>query len=54
MLELYTAGTANGRRGAIAVNECGIPCRMHRLGLRAGENQTPEYRKLNPSGRSPR
>src|SRR5713101_2980531 len=53
MLELYTASTANGQRGAIAVNECGIPCTMHRLDLRAGEHQTPEYRKLNPSARIP-
>jgi GSH-dependent disulfide-bond oxidoreductase len=53
MIELYTAGTFNGQRAAIAVNECGLSCRMRPLNLMSGEHQTPEYRKLNPSARIP-
>ena len=33
-MELYTAGTGNWQRAAIAVNECGLPCTMHVLNLR--------------------
>jgi hypothetical protein len=32
-MELYTAGTGNGQRAAIAVNECGVPCKIHVLNL---------------------
>jgi GST-like protein len=53
MLELYTAGTFNGQRAAIAVNECGLACTMHPLNLAAGEHRTAEYRNLNPSARIP-
>jgi GSH-dependent disulfide-bond oxidoreductase len=53
MIELYTAGTFNGQRAAIAVNECGLSCTMHPLNLMSGEHQTAEYRKLNPSARIP-
>jgi hypothetical protein len=28
-MEHYTAGTGNGQRGAIAVNESGVPCTIH-------------------------
>jgi len=53
MIELYTAGTFNGQRAAIAVNECGLSCTMRPLNLASGEHQTPEYRKINPSARIP-
>src|SRR5262249_38110559 len=33
-MELYTAGTGNGQRAAIAVNECGVRCTMHVLNFR--------------------
>ena len=32
-MELYTAGTGNGQRAAIAVNECGVTCKIHVLNL---------------------
>jgi len=53
MIELHTAGTANGQRSAIAVNECGVACRIHVLDLTKGDQHTPEFRKLNPRGRIP-
>ena len=38
-MELYTAGTGNGQRAAIAVNECGVPCKMHVLNLGQGDQR---------------
>src|SRR5947207_5506800 len=52
-MELYTAGTGNGQRGAIAVNECGVPCTMHVLNLAQGDQKKPDYLKINPTARIP-
>ena len=52
-MELYTAGTGNGQRGAIAVNECGVPCTMHVLNLAQGDQRKPDYLKINPTARIP-
>jgi GST-like protein len=52
-MELYTAGTGNGQRAAIAVNECGVACKIHVLNLAQGDQKKPDYLKLNPTGRIP-
>jgi GST-like protein len=52
-MELYTAGTGNGQRAAIAVNECGVACRIHVLNLAEADQKKPEYLKINPTGRIP-
>ena len=52
-MELYTAGTGNGQRAAIAVNECGVACAMHVLNLGQGDQRSAEYRKINPTARIP-
>jgi GST-like protein len=52
-MELYTAGTGNGQRAAIAVNECGVPCTIHVLNLAEGDQKKPDYLNLNPTGRIP-
>ncbi len=52
-MELYTAGTGNGQRAAIAVNECGVPCKIHVLNLGQGDQKNPDYMKLNPTARIP-
>jgi len=52
-MELYTAGTGNGQRAAIAVNECGVDCKIHLLNLAQGDQKKPEYLKVNPTGRIP-
>jgi glutathione S-transferase len=51
--ELYTAGTGNGQRAAIAVNECGVPCKIHVLNLGQGAQKPADYLKINPSARIP-
>lgn len=52
-MELYTAGTRNGQRGAIAVNECGVPCKIHVLNLGQGDQKAADYMKINPTARIP-
>ena len=52
-MELYTAGTGNGQRAAIAVNECDVPCTMHVLNLAQGDQRKPDYLKINPTARIP-
>jgi hypothetical protein len=46
-MELYTAGTGNGQRAAIAVNECGVPCTMHVLNLAQGDQKKPLEEKAD-------
>lgn len=53
MIDLYTASTGNGRRATIALEECGLPYRVHRLDLAKGEAKTPEFLKINPAGAIP-
>jgi hypothetical protein len=45
-MELYTAGTGNGQRAAIAVNECSVRCAIHVLNLAQGDQKKPDYLKL--------
>ena len=46
-MELYTAGTGNGQRAAIAVNECGVSCKIHVLNLGQGEQKAADYAPTN-------
>jgi GST-like protein len=52
-MELYTAGTGNGQRAAIAINECGVSCKIHVLNLGQGEQKAADYMKINTTGRIP-
>jgi len=54
MIDFYTAGTANGHRAAIALEESGLAYRAHKLNLQAGDQRKPEYLKINPAGAIPR
>jgi GST-like protein len=53
MIDLYTAPTSNGQRAAIMLEESGLPYRVHRVDLRAGEQRRPEYLAVNPAGMIP-
>jgi GSH-dependent disulfide-bond oxidoreductase len=52
-MELYTAGTGNGQRAAIAVNECGVSCDIHVFNLGKGDQKAADYLKINPTARIP-
>jgi len=53
MIDLYLAGTANGLRAAVALEECELPYRAHAVDLAKGEQRTAEFLKLNPAGLIP-
>ncbi|TVK96151.1 glutathione S-transferase [Shewanella algae] len=53
MIELYTAATPNGFKISIALEEMGLPYRVHHLDLSANEQKQPEFLAINPNGRIP-
>ena len=53
MIELFTAPTPNGHKVSIALEELGLPYRVHPVNILGGEQKKPEYLKLNPNGRIP-
>jgi glutathione S-transferase len=53
MIELYTAPTPNGHKVSIALEELGLPYRVHPINILGGDQKKPEYLKINPNGRIP-
>ncbi|MGQ0676148.1 MAG: glutathione S-transferase family protein, partial [Rhodospirillales bacterium] len=53
MIHLYTAGTGNGRRASVMLEECGLQYAAHKLDLMKGEQKQPDYLKINPAGAIP-
>lgn len=53
MIDLYAAGTSNGMRARMALEECGLPYEFHPIRLEKGENKTPEFLAMNPNGQIP-
>ena len=53
MIDLYLAPTANGLRASVALEECGLAYRAHKVDLAKGEHRTAEFLKLNPAGLIP-
>ena len=53
MIDLYAAGTSNGLRARMALEECGLAYKLHPIALDKGEQKTPQYLALNPNGAIP-
>lgn len=53
MIDLYLAGTANGFRASVALEEANLAYRVHKVDLAKGENHTPAFLTLNPAGLIP-
>lgn len=53
MIDLYMWGTANGLRASLALAECELPHRIHKVDITKGEAKKPEFLKLNPAGAIP-
>ena len=53
MIDLYAAGTSNGMRARIALEECGLKYNWHPIDLMKGENKTPQFLAMNPMGQIP-
>ena len=53
MIDLYAAGTSNGMRARIALEETGLPYKLNFIDLAKGENKTPQFLAMNPNGQIP-
>ncbi|MBI3372505.1 MAG: glutathione S-transferase family protein [Betaproteobacteria bacterium] len=53
MIDLYAAGTSNGMRARIALEECGLAYTLHPVNLQKGEQKTAEFLAMNPNGQIP-
>lgn len=53
MIDLYAAGTSNGMRARIALEECGLPYKLHPVDLAKGEQKTAAFLAMNPNGQIP-
>jgi GST-like protein len=53
VIDLYAAGTSNGMRARIALEECGLAYKLHPVALEKGENKTLKFLTLNPNGQIP-
>jgi GSH-dependent disulfide-bond oxidoreductase len=53
MIDLYAAGTSNGMRARIALEESGLKYNWHPIDLAKGEHKTAQFLALNPMGQIP-
>lgn len=53
MIDLYTAGTPNGRKVSIALEEMRADYHVIRVDLKGMEQKRPEFLRVNPNGRIP-
>ena len=53
MIELYTAGTPNGWKVSITLEELGLPYAVHPVDIMNGEQKQPAFLAINPNGRIP-
>jgi GSH-dependent disulfide-bond oxidoreductase len=52
-LQLYSLPTPNGVKVSIMLEEIGLPYEVHLVDIMKNENNTPEFRSLNPNGKIP-
>lgn len=52
-LELFSFGSTNGHKVAIALEELGLPYEVHPVDVFAGEGRAPAFLALNPAGKIP-
>jgi GST-like protein len=53
MIDLYAAGTSNGIRARIAIEECGLAYTLHPVNLQKGEQKSAAFLAMNPNGQIP-
>ncbi|MEM9715396.1 MAG: glutathione S-transferase family protein [Pseudomonadota bacterium] len=53
MIKLLSWTTPNGRKISIALEEMGLAYEAIAVDITAGEQNTPEFRKINPNGKIP-
>ncbi|GBC09076.1 hypothetical protein RclHR1_00860014 [Rhizophagus clarus] len=52
-ITLYSAGTQNGVKVSIVLEELGIPYKVKQIALHNGEHKEPWFLKINPCGKIP-
>ena len=53
MIQLHTAGTPNGKKISIFLEEAGLPYRVHRVDLGKGEQHQPDFPAISPNNKIP-
>ena len=53
MIELHTYDTPNGRKVSIALEEMGLPYRVHVIDITKGEQHAPAFLAISPNNRIP-
>lgn len=53
MIDLYTAGTPNGWKASVTLEELEMPYEVHAINLSEGEQKAESFLALNPNGRIP-
>jgi GST-like protein len=53
MIDVYSAGTPNGHKVHIMLEECGLPYRIHSIDIRAGDQFKPEFLAISPNNKIP-
>jgi GST-like protein len=53
MITLYSWGTPNGKKVTLMLEECGLPYEVKHINISKGDQDTPEFRKINPNGKIP-
>ncbi|MBL8832259.1 MAG: glutathione S-transferase N-terminal domain-containing protein [Rhodospirillales bacterium] len=53
MIEFHTAGTPNGRKVAIFLEETGLPYRVHRIDFSTNGQFAPDFLKISPNNKIP-
>lgn len=53
MIDLYAAGTSDGMRARIALEECGLPYTLRPIALEKAEHKTAAFLAMNPNGQIP-
>ena len=52
-IELYTWNTPNGRKISVALEEMGLPYKVHPVNIGKGEQFEPDFLKISPNNRIP-
>lgn len=52
-IELFTFGSTNGHKVAIALEELGLAYEVHTVNVFGGEGRMPEFLAINPAGKIP-
>ncbi|MDQ8727282.1 glutathione S-transferase N-terminal domain-containing protein [Bradyrhizobium sp. LHD-71] len=52
-IDFYTWNTPNGRKISVALEEMGLPYKVHPVNITKGEQHAPDFLKLSPNGKIP-